>query len=68
MLMSKAALPLPRREEFSPQAKRLGLKEAKRHRAIGRNCLVLIAGRAPDELTRPAFTAAASSPSEPSIT
>src|SRR6516165_8656799 len=34
----------------------IGLEEeAEQHRAVGRDCLVLIAGGPPDELTRPTF-------------
>ena len=55
MLMSKALHRSPGAKNFSPQAKRLGLKRGQAAPRIGRNCLVLIAGRAPDEPTRPAF-------------
>src|SRR6516165_3212015 len=55
--LTSEALPLPRlSEELFAIGKAIGLeKEAEQHRAVGRNRLVLIAGRAPHELTGPAF-------------
>src|SRR6516164_9697714 len=55
--VTSEALPLPRlSEKLFAIGKAIGLeKEAEQHRAVGRNRLVLIAGRAPHELTGPAF-------------
>src|SRR4029077_16982366 len=45
-----------RGEEFFAVSETVGLeKEAEQHGAVGRNRFMLIAGWAPDELTRPAF-------------
>src|ERR1700730_11142414 len=57
LFVPSSALLLPWRcEKFFTVGETIGLEEeAEQHRAVGRDCLMLITGGAPDELARPAF-------------